>query len=82
MHREKPEKNSPAFKKKSGRAEFMRAVISGYENGAAVLEPVSNQSSAAFTSVTQSEAILHLDHEPGLIKKGEVVRFQLLSEIL
>ena len=70
------------IKKKSGRAEFMRAVISGYENGAAVLEPVSNQSSAAFTSVTQSEAILHLDHEPGLLKKGEVVRFQLLSEIL
>ena len=60
----------------------MRAVITGYENGAAVLEPTSNQSSSSFTSVTQSEAILHLDHEPELIRKGEIVRFQLLSEIL
>ena len=70
------------IKKKAGRAEFMRAVITGYENGAAVLEPTSNQSSSSFTSVTQSEAILHLDHEPELIRKGEIVRFQLLSEIL
>lgn len=70
------------IRKKPGRAEFMRGVITRYERGSAVVEPICNQSSSSMRSLTNAEVLICLPHDGDLIKKGEVVRYQLLSELL
>lgn len=70
------------IRKKLGRAEFMRGVITRYEHGSAVVEPISNQSSSSMRSMTDAEVLICLGHDCDMVRKGEVVRFQLLSELL
>lgn len=67
-------------RKKSGRAEFMRARIAGTEQGLPVVEPVQSQSSADLIMLAQADVILCLDHEPAQYAKGERVSVQFLSE--
>ena len=68
------------MRKKSGRAEFMRARIDGTEQGLPVVEPVQSQSSGDLIMLAQADVILCLDHEPAQYAKGERVSVQFLSE--
>lgn len=70
------------IRKKAGRAEFMRGVITRYERGSAVIEPITNQSSSSMRSVTNAEVIMCLEHDAEVIEKGGVVRFQALTSLL
>ncbi|MDO4937450.1 MAG: molybdopterin molybdotransferase MoeA [Sutterellaceae bacterium] len=69
------------IKKKKGRAEFMRGKLTGYYQAAPVVEPLGNQSSASFTSMSQAEVIICLDAEDDIIHKGDRVKIQLLSTV-
>ena len=68
------------IKKKPGRAEFMRARIVSFEDGAPVVEPLLNQSSADLVMLTQAEVILCLDHDPDRYAKGSIVPIQYLRD--
>ena len=68
------------LKKKPGRAEFMRARIVSFEDGAPVVEPLLNQSSADLVMLTQAEVILCLDHDSDRYAKGSIVPIQYLRD--
>ncbi len=70
------------IRKKPGRAEFVRGVITRYDNGAAVVEPIANQSSSSMLSATRAEVIICLDHDVDQVKKGDIVRCQLVHDLL
>ncbi len=60
-------------KKKKGRAEFLRANLLHHENGMPVVTPLSNQSSAALTSLCRANCILYLNHEASDLSAGDTV---------
>lgn len=67
---------------KSGRAEFMRARVTAFSQGAAVVAPLANQSSASLTSMCQAHVLIAIDHDTDEIKKGQKVTIHLLNEVL
>ena len=58
----------------------MRARIVSFEDGAPVVEPLLNQSSADLVMLTQAEVILCLDHDSDRYAKGSIVPIQYLRD--
>ena len=79
--REFPVRLAKDVKKKDGRAEFMRAVLTVTEAGEVAAMPLKDQGSAALTNLTGSDVILALPTKGAFIPAGSLVTAQLLSEL-
>ncbi len=62
------------LKKRPGRTDFQRGVLSVGEDGELLVEAIKSQSSGAFTSMLHANCFIRLEQEQGAVVKGEIVR--------
>jgi molybdopterin molybdotransferase len=71
-----------ALRKKPGRTEYARAVVSSAPNGQLQVRLTGRQSSAFLSSMVQANALIVLSHDQGDVPAGEWVDVILLSELI
>jgi molybdopterin molybdotransferase len=64
-------------RKKPGRAEYQRGIVSQDAEGNLLVTPLPNQSSGALTSMSRANAFVVLDQDQGNLAVGERVKVQL-----
>ena len=74
-------KSDALIKKKPGRLEFQRGILSQNKDGLSV-KPTNLQGSAILSSMTQANCFIILDLESGPIKKGDKVKVQLMNGLI
>ena len=74
-------KSDVLIKKKPGRLEFQRGILSQNKDGLSV-KPTKLQGSAILSSMTQANCFIILDLESGPIKKGDKVKVQLMNGLI
>jgi len=70
------------FKKKSGRKEFLRVIISKNLNGQIKIKNYPKSGSGVFTSIVETDGLIELPEKLTYLKKGTKIRFVPYSEIL
>lgn len=65
-----------ALKKKPGRAEYQRGVLTQRDDGAFEVMPLAGQGSGLLTSLSRANCYLVLDQDQGRMEAGEIVRVQ------
>ena len=69
-----------AFRKKPGRLDFQRAVVSEVD-GQLQVSPVGQDSSAMLSSLVQANCLAVLEQARGDVAQGDTVQIQLLSSL-
>lgn len=75
-------KNDSALKKKPGRRDFQRGVLTQNPDGELEVCSTGSQGSGILSSMSQSDCYIVLPEEQGNVAAGEQVRVQLFDELL
>ena len=68
-----------AMRKKAGRTEYQRGVVSRSDNGALQVRTTGNQGSGVLSSMVQGNALIVLHHDQGHVAEGDPVDVMLFD---
>ncbi|WP_432453022.1 MULTISPECIES: molybdopterin molybdotransferase MoeA [unclassified Agarivorans] len=68
-----------ALKKRPGRLDFQRGIVSTDAQGQLQVSPTGNQGSAIFSSLSQANCFIVLEQERGKVMAGEWVKIELFA---
>ena len=75
-------RSSEAIRKKPGRTEYQRAIVSTGSNGSLTVRTTGQQGSGVLRSMVQANGLLVLAHEQGNVAVGDVVSVMLFDGVL
>jgi len=75
-------RSSEAIRKKPGRTEYQRAVVSTGSDGALTVRTTGQQGSGVLSSMVQANGLLVLAHEQGDVAVGDLVSVMLFDGVL
>lgn len=75
-------RSSEAIRKKPGRTEYQRAIVSRAANGSLQVRTTGQQGSGVLSSMVQANGLLVLPHAQGNIAKGDVVEVMMFAGVL
>ena len=75
-------RSSEAIRKKPGRTEYQRAIVSTGSDGALTVRTTGQQGSGVLSSMVQANGLLVLAHEQGDVAVGDLVRVMLFDGVL
>jgi molybdopterin molybdotransferase len=71
-----------AIRKKAGRTEYQRGIVSNSANGELVVQITGNQGSGVLRSMVQANGLIVLAHEQGDIAAGDIVNVMMFEGVL
>ena len=75
-------RSSEAIRKKPGRTEYQRAIVSTGSDGALTVRTTGQQGSGVLSSMVQANGLLVLAHEQGDVAVGDLVSVMLFDGVL
>jgi molybdopterin molybdotransferase len=75
-------RSSEAIRKKPGRTEYQRAIVSTGIDGALTVRTTGQQGSGVLSSMVQANGLLVLDHAQGNVAVGDLVSVMLFDGVL
>ena len=75
-------RSSEAIRKKPGRTEYQRAIVSTGSDGALTVRTTGQQGSGVLSSMVQANGLLMLAHEQGDVAVGDLVSVMLFDGVL
>jgi len=75
-------RSSEAIRKKPGRTEYQRAVVSRSADGSLQVRTTGQQGSGVLNSMVQANGLMVLPHEQGNIAQGDVVQVMMFAGVL
>ena len=72
-------KSAQAIRKKAGRTEYQRGIVSANANGELVVQTTGNQGSGVLSSMVQANGLIVLDHEQGNVAAGDSVNVMMFE---
>ncbi|MDI9334974.1 MAG: molybdopterin molybdotransferase MoeA [Cytophagales bacterium] len=72
-------KSSVAIRKKAGRTEYQRGIVSTNERGELVVQTTGNQGSGVLSSMVQANGLIVLSHEQNDVAVGDIVRVMMFD---
>jgi molybdopterin molybdotransferase len=75
-------RSSEAIRKKPGRTEYQRAIVSTGSDGSLTVRTTGQQGSGVLSSMVQANGLLVLDHEQGNVAVGDLVSVMLFDGVL
>jgi molybdopterin molybdotransferase len=75
-------RSSEAIRKKPGRTEYQRAIVSTGSDGALTVRTTGQQGSGVLSSMVQANGLLVLDHAQGNVVVGDLVSVMLFDGVL
>ncbi len=70
---------SNSLKKKAGRLDFVRAIVSRNKDGQVQAKPTTGQDSHMLTGLTTANALIHFEQELEYRAEGDIVDVQFLN---
>lgn len=74
-------RSQEAMRKKPGRTEIQRGIVSQTETGEFQVKTIGKQGSGILSSISMANAFIILEHDRGIIEKGDCVDVQLFSAL-
>ena len=68
------------MRKKTGRTEFLRAVLERREDGSLAVRRIARQGSGILTGMTEADGIVTLGEEVSEVREGDPVPFTSFAE--
>jgi molybdopterin molybdotransferase len=75
-------KSAMAIRKKAGRTEYQRGIVSTATNGELVVQTTGNQGSGVLSSMVQANGLIVLAHEQGDVAAGDTVSVMMFEGAL
>jgi molybdopterin molybdotransferase len=75
-------RSSEAIRKKPGRTEYQRAIVSLAADGSLQVRTTGQQGSGVLSSMVQANGLMVLPHGQGNIAKGDVVEVMMFAGVL
>jgi molybdopterin molybdotransferase len=75
-------RSSEAIRKKPGRTEYQRAIVSTGSDGALTVRTTGQQGSGVLSSMVQANGLLVLTHAQGDVAVGDLVSVMLFDGVL
>ena len=71
-----------AIRKKSGRTEYQRGIVTARADGELIATPVGNQGSGVLSSMTQANGLIVLHHDQGNVVPGDRVDVMMFDGVI
>jgi len=75
-------KSAQAIRKKAGRTEYQRGIVSTNVSGELVVQITGNQGSGVLSSMTQANGLIVLAHEQGDVAVGDTVSVMMFEGVI
>jgi molybdopterin molybdotransferase len=75
-------KSAQAIRKKAGRTEYQRGIVSTHANGELVVQTTGSQGSGVLSSMVQANGLIVLAHEQGDVAAGDTVSVMMFEGAL
>ena len=75
-------RSSEAIRKKPGRTEYQRAIVSRGADGSLQVRTTGQQGSGVLSSMVQANGLMVLPHGQGNIAEGDVVEVMMFAGVL
>jgi molybdopterin molybdotransferase len=75
-------KSTMAIRKKAGRTEYQRGIVSTNERGELTVQITGNQGSGVLSSMVQANGLIVLAHEQGNVAAGDTVSVMMFEGAL